>query len=190
MVDLQSFTRWNAGLGKTISAIGSDSFFTALFAALGEQVAHVYPQIWLYHRDLPPRMLYHEIPEHAVELQVDRYLEGLPGRPVLPDFHEQPRSSIYKLSRLTGETFEDSGYYRDYYGDTGTCDEVIFLTRLDDGSVVNFCVMRLQEEKPFDEDEQSALQCFRDRSLPDPVPLPSGRVRSDQPAATGSRCPD
>ena len=42
MVDLQSFTRWNAGIGKTISAIGSDSFFSALFAALSEQVVASY----------------------------------------------------------------------------------------------------------------------------------------------------
>lgn len=158
MINLKSFTRWNAGLAKTISAIGSESFFPELFAALGEQVAHVYPQIWLYHRDLPPRMLYHEIPAHAVELQVDRYLEG-PYRedPFYQISMSSPRSSIYKLGRLTGKTFEDSGYYLNYYGDTGTCDEVIFLTRLDDGSVVNFCIMRLQEENPFGEDEYNLL---------------------------------
>jgi len=158
MVDLKSFTRWNAGLATTISAIGSETFFTELFAALGEQVSHVYPQIWLYHRDLPPRMLYHEIPPHAVELQVDRYLEGAYREdPFYQISMSSPRSSIYKLGRLTGDTFEDSGYYRDYYGDTGTCDEVIFLTRLDDGSVVNFCVMRLQEQEPFNEDEYNVL---------------------------------
>ncbi|MGD2008229.1 MAG: LuxR C-terminal-related transcriptional regulator [Cellvibrionales bacterium] len=158
MVNLQSFTRWNHGIASVIGAVGREDFFTSLLATVGEQVAHVYPQIWLYHRDLPPRILYHEIPKNAVELQIDRYLEG-PYRedPFYQISMNSPRSSIYRLGRLTGGTFEESGYYRDYYGDTGTCDEVIFLTKLDDGSVVNFCIMRLNEEDPFSSDEYDLL---------------------------------
>ena len=130
MVDLQAFTRWNSDLAKTVAAIGSDGFFNQLFSALADQVAHIYPQIWLYHRDLPPRVLYHEIPADAVELQIDRYLEG-PYRedPFYQISINSPRSSIYKLGRLTGNTFEDSGYFRNYYGDTGTCDEITFVDR-------------------------------------------------------------
>lgn len=158
MVNLQSFTRWNHGIASVIGAVGREDFFTSLLATVGEQVAHVYPQIWLYHRDLPPRILYHEIPKNAVELQIDRYLEG-PYRedPFYQISMNSPRSSIYRLGRLTGGTFEESGYYRGYYGDTGTCDEVIFLTKLDDGSVVNFCIMRLNEEDPFSSDEYDLL---------------------------------
>ena len=158
MVNLQSFTRWNHGIASVISAVGREDFFTSLFATVGEQVAHVYPQIWLYHRDLLPRILYHEIPKGAIELQIDRYLEG-PYRedPFYQISMSSPRSSIYRLGRLTGGPFEESCYYRDYYGDTGTCDEVIFLTKLDDGSVVNFCIMRLNEEDPFSGDEYDLL---------------------------------
>ena len=158
MVDLQAFTRWNSDLAKTVGAIGGDTFFNQLFSALADQVAHIYPQIWLYHRDLPPRILYHEIPAHAVELQIDRYLEG-PYRedPFYQISMNSQRSSIYKLGRLTGNTFEDSGYYRDYYGDTKTCDEIIFLTRLDDGSVVNFCIMRNASDAPFNDEEYDLL---------------------------------
>jgi len=158
IVDLQSFTRWNHGIATAINAVGGADFFTRLLATLGDQVPHVYPQIWLYHRDLPPRILYHEIPQHAVALQIDRYLEG-PYRedPFYQISMSSPRSSIYRLGRLTGGTFEESKYYRDYYGETGTCDEVIFLTKLDDGSVVNFCIMRLNEQSPFSEAEYDVL---------------------------------
>lgn len=158
MVNLQAFTRWNSDLAKTVAAIGGDAFFNQLFSALADQVAHIYPQIWLYHRDLPPRILYHEIPADAVELQIDRYLEG-PYRedPFYQISMNSPRSSIYKLGRLTGNTFEDSGYFRDYYGGTGTCDEITFLTRLDDGSVVNFCIMRKASDTPFSDEDYDLL---------------------------------
>lgn len=158
MVDLKSFTRWNVDLAKTIAAIGDDTFFSQLFSALGAQVQHEYPQIWLYHRDLPPRILYHEIPKQAVALQVDRYLEG-PYRedPFYQLSMSSPRNSIYRLARLTGTRFEESSYFRDYYEATDTRDEIIFLTRLDDGSVINFCIMRLNGQRDFHKDEYDLL---------------------------------
>ena len=158
MVDLKSFTRWNVDLAKTIAAIGDDTFFSQLFSALGAQVQHEYPQIWLYHRDLPPRILYHEIPKQAVALQVDRYLEG-PYRedPFYQLSMSSPRNSIYRLARLTDTRFEESSYFRDYYEATDTRDEIIFLTRLDDGSVINFCIMRLKGQRDFHKDEYDLL---------------------------------
>jgi DNA-binding CsgD family transcriptional regulator len=158
VVDLKSFTRWNVDLAKTIAAIGDDTFFSQLFSALGAQVKHEYPQIWLYHRDLPPRILYHEIPKQAVALQVDRYLEG-PYRedPFYQLSMSSPRNSIYRLARLTGTRFEESNYFRDYYEATDTRDEIIFLTRLDDGSVINFCIMRLNGQRDFHKDEYDLL---------------------------------
>ena len=158
MVDLKSFTRWNVDLAKTIAAIGDDTFFSQLFSALGAQVQHEYPQIWLYHRDLPPRILYHEIPKQAVALQVDRYLEG-PYRedPFYQLSMSSPRNSIYRLARLTDTRFEESSYFRDYYEATDTRDEIIFLTRLDDGSVINFCIMRLNGQRDFHKDEYDLL---------------------------------
>ena len=56
MVDLQAFTRWNSDVAKTVEAIGGGQFFNQLFAALADQVDHIYPQIWLYHRDLPHKI--------------------------------------------------------------------------------------------------------------------------------------
>jgi DNA-binding CsgD family transcriptional regulator len=158
VVDLKRFNRWNVDLAKAISAIGTDAFFPRLFDALKEQVKLVYPQVWLYHRDLPPKVLDHDVPTAAAPLQIDRYLEG-PYRedPFYQVSMSSPRSSIYRLGRLAGSAFEESGYFQEYYRDTGTCDEVIFLARLDDGSVVNLCVMRLIDQGEFDQSDYDLL---------------------------------
>ena len=158
MVDLKLFNRWNVDLAKAIEAIGSEQFFPQLFQAVRNQVKVVYPQIWLYHRDLPPKVLDHDIPSQAIELQIDRYLEA-PYRedPFFQISMNSPRSHIYRLDRLTGGKLKDSFYYKDYYEETGTIDEVIFLTRLEDGSVVNFCIMRLPDMGEFSQQEYDLL---------------------------------
>ena len=158
MVDLKLLNRWNVDLAKAIEAIGSEQFFPQLFQAVRNQVKVVYPQIWLYHRDLPPKVLDHDIPGQAIELQIDRYLEA-PYRedPFFQISMNSPRSHIYRLDRLTGGKLKDSFYYKDYYEETGTIDEVIFLTRLEDGSVVNFCIMRLPDMGEFSQQEYDLL---------------------------------
>ena len=73
---LTRLSHWNRDLAAAIDALGTDDFFPALFEAVRQQVPIAYPQIWLYHSDLPPRALYHEIPAEAVAAQIDEYLEG------------------------------------------------------------------------------------------------------------------
>lgn len=165
MDDLKLLNRWNVDMARAIHAAGSDEFFTTLFAAVANQVKICFPQVWLYHRDLPPKVLDYDIPKGDIPLQIDRYLEG-PYRedPFYQISMSSPRSHIYRLSRLTGGDFEKSVYYKNYYGDTGTVDEVIFLTRLEDGSVINFCVMRLPHHGEFTQDEYDLLY-----SLSEPV---------------------
>ncbi len=67
----------------------------------------------------------------AVASQIDQYLEG-PYRedPFYQTSMHQPRSKIYRLSRITMGKLQDSDYYRNYYADTGTCDEVVYLATL------------------------------------------------------------
>ena len=165
MTDLKQLNRWNVDMAKAISAAGTDAFFTTLFDAIRNQLKVSFPQVWLYHRDLPPKLLDHDIPKAHQTVQIDRYLEG-PYRedPFYQISMSSPRSHIYRLDRLAGGTFEQSGYYQDYYGDTGTVDEVIFLTKLEDGSVVNFSIMRLTSQGQFTQEEYDLLY-----SLAEPV---------------------
>lgn len=158
MNDITQLSKWNRDLSRAISALGSDQFFPALIEAIRGQVPIEYPQIWLYHRDLPPQVLYHEIPASAVSSQVDTYLDG-PYRedPFYQTSMNQPRSKFYRLSRITAGKLRESQYYRDYYAETGTVDEAIYLSRLRAGNVINLCMMRLPQQGEFSEQEYETL---------------------------------
>ncbi|HKK22774.1 MAG TPA: LuxR C-terminal-related transcriptional regulator [Pseudohaliea sp.] len=158
MIELSELGQWHLDLARAIDGLGSDEFFPALVAAVRNQVTIAYPQFWLYHRELPPRVLYHEIPAHAVAAQIDRYLDG-PYRedPFFRASMDRPKSSIYWLSRLTAGRLETSAYYRDYYAGTGTTDEAVYLARLPDGDVINLSMMRLPTQGHFSDAEYQRL---------------------------------
>jgi DNA-binding CsgD family transcriptional regulator len=158
MTDINQLSRWNRDISRAIAALGTEDFFPSLVAAVNGQVRIDYPQIWLYHRDLPPRVLYHEIPPQAVASQIDEYLDG-PYRedPFFQTSMNQPKAKIYRLSRITMGKLEKSVYYRDYYADTGTTDEAIYLAKLRGGNVINLSMMRLPEHGQFSESEYEAL---------------------------------
>ena len=129
-----------------------------MFAAIEAQVPVAMPQAWLYHKDLPPKLLDHKISKETYTSQVDEYLEG-PYRedPFFKISLSAPRNNCYRLSRLITGNFEDSSYHRDYYGSTGTVDEAIIVTRLGDGSVVNISFMRLESHGEFSDGEYNWL---------------------------------
>ncbi|MEO0438016.1 MAG: helix-turn-helix transcriptional regulator [Pseudomonadota bacterium] len=165
MDTLKVLSEWNRSLASVIAAIGTDDFFPRLIAAVQERVRIAYPQVWLYHRELPPRVLYHEIPPEAVKAQVDSYLDGpYQEDPFYQTSVNRPRNRIYRLSRVTSGRLEQSDYYRDYYSDTGTVDEAIFLSQLKGGNVINLSMMRLPKQGQFSDDEYQMLY-----SLADPI---------------------
>jgi DNA-binding CsgD family transcriptional regulator len=158
MTNLNQLSKWNRDISRAIAALGGDGFFPALVEAIQGQVKIDYPQVWLYHRDLPPRVLYHEIPKHALASQVDDYLEG-PYRedPFYQASMQQPRSKLYRLSRVTLGKLQDTEYYQGYYSDTGTVDEAVYLSRLHGGNVINLSMMRLPDHGPFSDSEYETL---------------------------------
>ena len=158
MTDIAQLSKWNRDVSRAIAALGTDEFFGTLIAAVRGQVRIDLPQIWLYHRDLPPRVLYHEIPEEHVVSQIDQYLDG-PYRedPFYQASMNQPRAKIYRLSRVTTGKLRDSDYYKHYYADTGTADEAIYLAKLGGGNVINLSMMRLPQHGEFSEKEYESL---------------------------------
>jgi DNA-binding CsgD family transcriptional regulator len=150
---------WNQDLAKAISALGSDQFFPRLTEAIVKRTPVDYPQIWLYHKDLPPQCIYHEIPAEARYAQIDQYLEG-PYRedPFYQVSLNQPRGRFYRLSDLTEGLLEESEYYSNYYGDTGTVDEVVYLAKMLDGSIINISLMRKASHGEFDRQEFDLLR--------------------------------
>lgn len=158
MTNVNQLSKWNRDISRAIAALGTDKFFPALIEAIDGQVKIDYPQVWLYHRDLPPRILYHGIPEHAVHSQIDQYLEGpYQEDPFYQTSLHQPRSKIYRLSRITMGKLQDSDYYRNYYADTGTCDEAVYVAKLQAGNVINLSMMRLADHTPFSDQEYESL---------------------------------
>jgi DNA-binding CsgD family transcriptional regulator len=75
---------------------------------------------------------------------------------------DRPRSRIYRLSRLTAGKLELSDYYREYYGDTGTVDEAIYLSKLRSGNVINISMMRLPQHGEFTDEEYERLYLLAD----------------------------
>lgn len=155
---LSKLSKWNADISRAIAGLGTESFFPALVAAINNQVRIDYPQVWLYHKDLPPRVLYHEIPEKDIYAQIDQYLDG-PYRedPFYQTSMHQPRAKIYRLSRITMGKLHESDYYRDYYAGIDTCDEAVYLAKLQAGNVINLSMMRKTNREPFSDEEYESL---------------------------------
>jgi len=158
MTDIQKISKWNRDISRAIAALGNDQFFPTLVQAIQGQVKFDYPQVWLFHRELPPRVLYHEIPAHAYASQVDQYLEGPYNEdPFYRTSLEHPRSKLYRMSRITLGKLQQSDYYRGYYGDTGTVDEAAYIAKLRGGSVINLDMMRLSQHGEFTDEEYETL---------------------------------
>lgn len=161
MATHESLARWNRDLSKAIAQLGSDRFFPALLDALCRHVKVDYPQIWLYHTELPPQCIYHQIPDNAVRSQVDLYLDGpYQEDPFYQLSMQQPRGRFYRLSDLMGDDLEASNYYKSYYRETATEDEVMFLARLTDGSVINISLMRKNGHGRFEQEEYEFLKAL------------------------------
>jgi DNA-binding CsgD family transcriptional regulator len=158
MSDIKKISKWNRDISRAIAALGTDLFFPALVQAIQGQVRIDYPQVWLYHRDLPPRILYHEIPKAAISAQIDQYLDGhFASDPFYRTSLDQPRSKIYRLSRISMGNLEQSEYYQDYYSKTGTVDEVAYVAKLRGGSVINLDMMRTTKHGEFTDQEYESL---------------------------------
>ena len=158
MTNLKQLSRWNRDISRAIAALGTDQFFPAMIRAILGQVKADFPQVWLYNRELPPRILYHEIPKHAVQQQIDHYLDGPYAKdPFYRTSIQRPRAKIYRMSRITMGKLHKSDYYRDYYGDTGTVDEIAFLAKLRGGNVINLDIMRLPRDGEFSDQEYEFL---------------------------------
>jgi DNA-binding CsgD family transcriptional regulator len=158
MTHTEQLSHWNRDLSRVIAAQGGDLFFATLVDAIRGQVSFDLPQIWLYHRDLPPRLLHHELPQHAIASQVDHYLAGAyRDNPFYQVSMNQPKSCIYRLARLCSKRLKESSYYRHCHQAAGTIDEVVFLAPLDGGNVVNLCLKRRRDQGEFSHEEYQRL---------------------------------
>ena len=158
MIPKQTLSRWNRDLSRAVAAQGSDEFFPALVAAIRGQVQFDYPQVWLYHKDMPPRVLYHEVPEHARARHIERYREeSYLEDPFYQTAMNQPRSRIYRLSRLTSARSRAGGGRTEYHIARGITDEAAYISRLEGGNVMSLALKRLAGSAEFSGDEYDLL---------------------------------
>ncbi|MEM0953579.1 MAG: helix-turn-helix transcriptional regulator [Pseudomonadota bacterium] len=161
MPAIEPLARWNRDIAKAITQLGNDKFFPTLIEAILRNVKADYPQVWLYHRELPPQCIYHEVPDYAIRSQIDLYLDGpYQEDPFYKVSMRQARGRFYRLSDLMAGKFETSSYYHDYYRDTATEDEVMYLARLRDGNVINISLMRKNGRGRFSKDEFRLLHAL------------------------------
>ncbi len=161
MASTQTLARWNRDVAAAIGNLGSEHFFPSMLQAICRSVSVDYPQVWLYHTDLPPQCIYHEVPDNAVHSQIDLYLGG-PYRedPFYKVSMRQARGRFYRLSDLIEGELEESSYYHDYYRDTASEDEVIYLARLSNGNVINISMMRKNGRGRFSKEEFDLLKAL------------------------------
>jgi DNA-binding CsgD family transcriptional regulator len=158
MIPKQTLSKWNRDLARAVAALGSDQFFPALVAAIQGQVRFDHPQVWLYHSDLPPRSLYNEVPEQALKRFVDDYRDSTyRDDPFYHTCMNQPRSRIYRLSRLTNGRGKAPGGRHAYHIAAGIVDEAAYVCKLDGGNVMTLALKRLASSGEFSGDEYDLL---------------------------------
>ncbi|MCR8923512.1 LuxR C-terminal-related transcriptional regulator [Dasania sp. GY-MA-18] len=151
---------WNKQLAEAIAELTTDNFFPELLKQLAQSVAIDYPQVWLYRRDLTPKALYFQINEKERRAQIDNYIDGSYQLDpfYLAAVNNQQPEGLYRMTELSVRGFQQSDYYRSYYAQCDTADEIAFMIDLDEGTSLQISLMRNQGSPRFSEQE---LDFFR-----------------------------
>ena len=151
---------WSKQIATVVDQLTTDDFFPKLIEELSASIAIDYPQIWLYRRDLTPKPLYFQIKETDKAAQIDSYLEGSYQLDpfYLAALNNQQEEGLYRLTELSERGFQQSDYYRSYYAQCDTADEIAFLIDLDAGASLSMSLMRKHSSPRFTEQE---LDFFR-----------------------------
>jgi len=155
-----SLDHWNQCLSTVIESTGTEEFFPALTKALRRCLAVDYPQIWLFRRDLAPEALYYEIASDEVAIQIDTYIDGgyLLDPFYLSGIKHQNSHGVYRITEIGASHFEQSEYYRSYYAQLDTSDEIAYITELDGNACLHISLMRNKKTPDFSDQELSFLQ--------------------------------
>ena len=126
----------SAALAPVVSAMGSDTFPSALSLALRELVGADDVTLLQYGATSLPTIAYSAPPGTAIQGTLETYLKG----PFLLDpFYRAAandhRFGVFQLNDLAPEGFHDSEYYRGWYRNCGFNDECGLLIPLSDGFI-------------------------------------------------------
>jgi DNA-binding CsgD family transcriptional regulator len=141
---------WLAKLGKSIDAIGDETFPRSLVDALECLTNFDNAVAFAYHQSETPLCLFHTFSAEKRVIHVDDYLRG----PYLldPFFKACERhvdTGLYRLRDLAPDRFYQSEYYRSYYAQTGLSEEICYTFYLPKGVAVVISLMRAGESSRF-----------------------------------------
>jgi len=141
---------WVNRLGKSIDALGSESFPQTLVDALKSLTEFDYSVVFAYYQNERPLCLFHTFSREKRVVFVDEYLKG----PYLldPFFKACGRSvdtGLYRLRDIAPDRFYQSEYYRSYYIQTGLSEEICYTFYLRRGVAVVISLMRSGESSRF-----------------------------------------
>jgi DNA-binding CsgD family transcriptional regulator len=153
---------WNQQLSPVIDQLGTAHFFPSLIGMLAGYLPFDHPQVWLFRRDLAPTVIYHEIKDRQeANIQIDSYIEGgyLQDPFYLSAISHKKSPGCYRITEISKQTLKQSDYYRSYYAQLDTSDEIAYITELDDDAVLHISLMRDMRTANF---EQAELDFLRD----------------------------
>jgi len=141
---------WVKLLGKSIDAIGDETFPQALVDALRSLTDFDYSVVFAYYQSEKPLCLFHTFSPEKRAVFVDDYLKG----PYLldPFFKACDRwvdTGLYRLRDIAPDRFYQSEYHRSYYVQTGLSEEICYTFYLPKGVAVVISLMRSGESSRF-----------------------------------------
>lgn len=158
--ELSRFATWNRKAAELLLHCGRASFYQELVAAIRTLVAADNPQVWLYHRDQPPRILFYDIETQQQEVHIDLYRNGsyLLDPYYRAIFHHPNPSGVYCLTEIEPGEFAQSAYCRSYYCKLGTRDEIVFMVEVNADTALHVCLMRSHDAEAFSCSELDLLR--------------------------------
>ncbi|MDO6563534.1 helix-turn-helix transcriptional regulator, partial [Amphritea sp. 1_MG-2023] len=160
LASTSSFSDWNKQLATLVTALGNDAFFPCLIDVLRRSVQIDYPQVWLYRRNKSPKTIYFEISREERSAQIDTYIEGSYE---LDPFYlaaliNQQSPGLYRITELSAKGFQQSEYYRSYYAQCDTADEIVYIIEIDQDTYLQISLMRKKSSSKFNEEALAFLR--------------------------------
>lgn len=151
-------SNWNALLGETIAALGTEAFAPALGGAAGALFSYDICMIFAYDGTATPQSLYHNLPPETAQIVIWDYCIG----PYLLDpFYAETetgrRSGMVGLRQMAPDKFFQSEYYIKHYSRTSIRDEVGVFTGLDARRTAVISFARKRNQPVFSARERTRL---------------------------------
>ncbi|WP_296055197.1 LuxR family transcriptional regulator [uncultured Amphritea sp.] len=160
LASTSGFEHWNTQLAHLVKNLGEETFFPCLIATLRNAVKIDYPQVWIYRRHKAPKAIYFEISREERSAQIDSYIDGSYQ---LDPFYlaaliNKESPGLYRITELSAKGFQQSEYYRSYYAECDTEDEIVYIIEAGQDVCLQVSLMRNKSSSEFSDKELKFLR--------------------------------